>query len=665
MTDNVQEPTVIATTTAIDTKSHMTPVKPRAKPRRKPARRRGGSDSEGDDRSVSHDSSSSASPAPVFADASSTTPAAWADMIDTPDRSAPVSGDEFSRGETSARGRGGSVRGRGGRGGKVGHERREFTEEEKKRHEEVKKAKKERQKAKRKEAKEAKRKEREATGTSAATPANATDASLAASTSALKLDDPSSATAAPASDSANKPTPPVDSRGSTPMRGGAFPRGRGAFNQRMNDAPRGGNFWATDNRPPQSVNGTEGNFPGFRGMNDFRGRGGFPRGLPPRGGFRGGPRGRGRGFAHLPFSPQAQAAAAAQAARAAAAANGSEGADVAKPPVEASKPNHALRQNAPDGKWGHDGFEALASEDAMRANHMLRGRGRGRGFMRGFMRGAIPHQVTHLPTPEASPDRANAKISEDTSTRPAAEVLLNDSGSVTVRLPGETVAVDAARPPSQAAEAAPLPSSSPFPAAFTPSNPSPGPYVASDSGSVSSGGHPIMPMHPNGTGEYYGGIPPNRQYGGGPFYPGGATFRPQAFTPEPNFQHQQRGSFSGPNAVPFYPNAGPSFTPPIRPRAGSPLNPYGQMGGAFVPRSAHPTAHATNDPKSPASEGAESGGRSSVDAQRVQEFVPGYYPYNPYTGLDNQGMYYSQQEYWPQTQYGQDVYGYGAEYQGY
>lgn len=305
-----------------------------------------------------------------------------------------------------------------------------------------------------------------------------------------------------------------------------------------------------------------------------------------------------------------------------------------------------------------------ANDEAMRINRMLRGRGRGRGFSRGGMRGALPFQVSNLPTPEASPDRVSGKVSEGTATQPAAELLLNDSGSVNVRLPGETEAVSVdARPPSQAAEVPPNSTHSPFPPAFTPSNSSPGPYVASDSGSMSSGGYPpSMQMHANLTGEYYG--MPSNMRPGPTFYPG-ANFRPQSFTPEPNVPTHQRGSFSAANAAPFYPTSGASFTPPGRARADSPLNPYAGQRGGFG-RSQDAGASTKPGSKSPVS-ADDVAGETPLDGQHDQQGYPaGYYQFNPYAGgVDAQGMYYPQQGYWPQQGYEQGAYGYQGEYHGY
>ena len=91
---------------------------------------------------------------PVFADAASITPAAWADET-VKGEVAEMSFEEFNRGE-SGRGKG-IGRGRG-KGGAVG-QRREFTEEEKRRFEESKAKRKEKQKAKKAELKEAKKRE--------------------------------------------------------------------------------------------------------------------------------------------------------------------------------------------------------------------------------------------------------------------------------------------------------------------------------------------------------------------------------------------------------------------------------------------------------------------------------------------------------------------------
>lgn len=713
---------------------------------RRKARRRDGADSDDDDDAGSASDASSASssaakpskasaskakpkpaaspatasakPAtePLFPDVNSTTPAAWADMTDKGDE---ITFDEFSRGD-AARGRGGAVRGGRGRGGKaVPREPRELTEEQKRREEEKRVHKREKLKAKRKAKKEAEMQSKAASkaaassapsapapgpsaapssaGPAVSTPAEEADSSLAASTSALTLDDPT-----PTSESSSAPTPAsaTDGPGARP---GPVPRNRVAYTQRVAEdpkfTPRVGNFWMHDQRHYEAGSIGEGSFSGLRGMSDYwRGRGGM-RGMP-RGGFRGAPiprgRGRGRGFGFVPPvrqmspapapAPAPAAAAAAAAAPAPVAANGPRMAEMDKLEMELSQKAQNQRQASSEGKWGHEGFEEFtANEDNMRAHRIVRGRGRGRGFARGgpLLR-PIPRSVAHLPTPEASPDRsASAKVAPEhtTTTQPTVDTLLEDSGSVTVKLPGGK-SIDVDRPPSQPTESAEL-AKGPFPPVFTPSNPSPVPYVGSDSGSMSSGyipAAPVVPVH-TGQGDFYmpnagmGAPPPNFRPHGGPgapgFYPG--NYRPQSFTPEPHFNphHQQRGSFSGP-AQAFYPNAVAA-----QPRPGSPLNPYAGQMGFFVPPRPNqkvpirspPHGNANGTPaedggaKSPVSDGVD----SSMSHGAADGFVPGYYQqYNPYApGADGQPVFYPQ-GYWPQAGYEGGDYAYGdVQYHGY
>jgi hypothetical protein len=267
----------------------------------------------------------------------------------------------------------------------------------------------------------------------------------------------------------------------------------------------------------------------------------------------------------------------------------------------------------------------------------------------------MPPGVAHLPTPEASPDRSASKTEPKTeatiTTAPTSESLLEDSGAVTVKLPGgiKPVDLDVDRPPSQPIEA-PEQSKSPFPPAFTPSNPSPVPYVASDSGSMSSGYLPAGPMMPMHTGEFYPTGPAFRPPGPG-FYP---PYRPQSFTPEPHFVpgHQPRGSFSGP--APFYPGA------PAHARPGSPLNPYqapyGQAAYFVPPRPAQKVSI-----RSPRTSTDEVKPVAEAEAAGTPEFAPAqpfYHPqYNPYA---NGEVFYP--GYWPG--YEGSEYGYAEQYHG-
>ncbi|CAK9779847.1 hypothetical protein CC85DRAFT_286234 [Cutaneotrichosporon oleaginosum] len=686
---NVTDPTAAPAKTPTTKRTQKTRV-------RRKARRRDGADSEeegGSASDASDASDSKATPAtaakpkltPLFPDENSTTPAAWADMTDKGEE---ITFDDFNRGDPARRGI--AVRGRG-RGGKVAREPREMTEEQKKREEETAAARREKLKAKRKAKKEAERASKSAakadpgaatTAVPAAAPATVNaESSLAASTSALKLDDPPAESTAPAASA-----PSVSPADGTP-RPGIPPRtNRNAYTQRVAEdpkfTPRVGNFWMHDQRHYEAGSVGEGSFAGLRGMSDFwRGRGGM-RGMP-RGGFRGVPpprgRGRGRGFAFVP--PVRQMSPAPSPSSASTSASGPGPAPYrgkAVPPATASSSGHRMaemdklemelqnkarhnRAGANEGKWGHEGFEEIAAhEDPMRHNHMIRGRGRGRG-RGGFMRGGpplrpMPPGVAHLPTPEASPDRSASKTEPrteaPTTTGPSSETLLEDSGAVTVKLPGGAKSVDVDRPPSQPTEAPEQPKS-PFPPAFTPSNPSPVPYVASDSGSISSGYVPTGPMMPMHTGEYYNHAPPFRAPGPG-FYP---PYRPQSFTPEPHFVpgQQPRGSFSGP--APFYPGA------PAHARPGSPLNPYQAPYGQaayFVP--ARPTQKvsirsprgSTDEIKSPATEPEAVGTPEFVHAQPFYQ----QQGYNPYA---NGEVYY--QGYWPGYEGGSE-YGYAEQYHG-
>lgn len=706
-----------ATSTTASTHAAPKPKKTKPKPKRK-ARRRAGSDSDGgsaseaeggparaSDASTRGKPTPAASTAPTFPDANSTTPAAWAD--DPVDNLPEVSFDDLSRGNWGAA-RGMSIRGRGrGRGGKVA---RELTDEERKRLEEKNQLKRERQKAARKEAKL--RKAAEANG-AAATPAaasdpttateatttpaaastsksesstppaadNTVDASLAASTSAITLDDPV------------PPAGPVRSnRGPYPQRVAADPK----------VTPRGGNFWMHDQRVGEGSFSGPGNMSGH-----WRGRGAL-RGVP-RGAFRGMPRGRGRGgFGFGPFAPphlqqqQLQQQQAQQQQQSTPptpqSTNGARLAEMDK--LDQQLVNGQGRRHPRESettKWGHDGFAEFSASDDVRGGRPFRGRGRG-AFLRGGFRGGFhhAHALAHLPTPEPSPDRAN-KALEGTATQPAAESLLGDGTAVTIRLPGGaggSVAVEArapsTTPPSQAAttnppsEAAPSEASgaapvsdSPIPPPFTPSNPSPVHALGSDNGSISSGYIPaeFYPAASSGA----GGAPnPNFRPPSGPGFHG-RGFPPQPYTPEPSFQH--RGSFSGPS---FFPNGGPvpgpgqGFNPALRPRAGSPLNPYagGQMGYFMPPRPNQKVAirpPVRGDDKSPSSD-------ATVDSTQVahgvplptgtpDSFVQGFYPpgYNPYAAGAEAGVFYPQQGFWPQGGFEQQpgVYGYEGEYQGY
>lgn len=276
----------------------------------------------------------------------------------------------------------------------------------------------------------------------------------------------------------------------------------------------------------------------------------------------------------------------------------------------------------------------------------MRARGRGRGAPRGGFRPFF-HHPGHLPTPEVSPDRAEKQVAKPAEGA-SIEALLNDSGAVTVRLPGETEAVSVdARPPSQPIE---LVSQSPLPPAFVPSNPSPGPY--SDTGSMSSSGY-VGPIPP----EYFAGVVPN-------FRPShNAMFGNQSFTPEP-FQpghashpsHHSRGSFSGPG---FY-SASP--VPTMDPRAGSPFNPYAP-GFVMPQHSFKPDLQSGVEevPKSPHSEGTDSVPGQIQTPEGFVAGVPlaaGYYQYNPYAD----GQVFYPQGYWPQQGFEHGMYGYGGDF---
>lgn len=737
-TSSPAAPTPAAAAASTSTTPKTTAPKRKTKSRRK-TRRRDGSDSDASSDGSVSDAAANAAPKsakgkgkakqkPLFPESSHTTPLVWAD--------ADVSQNEivsFDFGDSSNK----STKPAAPAPGKP---QREFTEEQRKRHEEKLRIKKEKQKAKRRAAKEAKAKEKEAAAvkdskpkddaekTDAASKApqpSKEDASLAASTSALKLDDPAPApasvpTSTPASAPSTSPPTAAATATTTPaVRPNQPFAPHRPLRERLSNPPEGRfaprpPHWANDQRQP------------VRPMPDFwRGRGG-PRGIP-RGAFRGFPRGRGRGgfgpfgpggpHFRPPFRPQgpphgppnavnaavannasstppANAPSAPRAMIDSSAASGSgttaaseqpettetvkatepESTDKpqttqttpaqpqqqqpAQPQQPVVPPHQRFRPNMPrpDGRWGHDGFHQHMREDAFRANRGMRARGRGRGFApRGGFRPFFNHPG-HLPTPEVSPDRAEKPAA--TAAAPAApaakptesasiEALLDDSGAVTVRLPGETetVAVDPVpvdtRPPSQPTD---LVSQSPLPPAFTPSNPSPGPY--SDAGSMSSSGY-VGPI----PAEYYGGVafrpPPYRGF--------------QSFTPEP-FQpghashpsHASRGSFSG-----FFSGS------PMDPRAGSPFNPY-------APGFVMPTAvgkDVTGEPKSPHSEGTD-----SMPGQiQTPEFAMAPYYYNPYAeqpmgqmgqmGVMGGVFYPPPQGYWPQ-QYEQGMYaGFEGEYQ--
>lgn len=655
MTNNASETPSSAAPTP-PTAQRAVQSKRRTKPRRK-TRRRDGDDSDAasvDDGSEAPTDTKPASkpkdkgkPAPksVFPDVNSTTPAAWADVEDKGEE---ITFDEFmtaSSAPTPGNSRGGSLAAGRGRARGGGRAPRELTEEEKQRVEARTKEKKERLKAKRKDNKE-KRKADASAGAVAPinsgpteTSVNSVDASLAASTSAITLDD--LPTQAPPS------TSPPDALSDPVNNNDNTKRPPHAHDAKF--APRGGNFWMHDQRHYEAGNG-EGSF--------WRGRG-APRGMMPRGSFRGGPRGgRGRGFG--PFAPGQRYS---RGPAVPPLADGHRMAEMDKLELELSNTDSPLRRSAPaaDGRWGHEGFEEhVATEDHYRTNRLPRGRGRGRGFFvpRG---GAIPrpfHQHATLPTPEASPDRAPKPMAEGTVTQPDIEALLDDSGAVMVRLPGDTTAVEVeARPPSQ-----PIEPSSTFAPSFTPSNPSPVPYVASDSGSMSSGYLPpgvILPgAVPNG--EFYGGMPPN--FGPpGSFYPARNLPPSQSYTPEPagylphHHHHHQRSSFSGPG---FYPNAPAG-------RSGSPLNPYASPYFAQPMLQKVAIAQAeTGTPKSPTSDHTD----NVVTPEGYMH--QGYYPqgYNPYAGTmgpDGQGGVYYAQGYWPQPAPYDQSYGYEGEYAAY
>lgn len=731
MTDTAPETSSPAPTPAAAASTSTTPKttapKRKSKPRRK-TRRRDGSDSDASsDGSVSDSANAAPKSAkgkgkakqkPLFPESSHTTPLVWAD--------ADVSQNEivsFDFGDSSSKSTKPTPA--------PGKPQREFTEEQRKRHEEKLRIKKEKQKAKRRAAKEAKAKEKEASATKDSKPKDGAektdaapkapqpskdDASLAASTSALKLDDPAPApTTLPTSTPASGPStsPPTAAATAATTTTPAvrlnqpFAPHR-PLRERLSNPPEGRfaprpPHWANDQRQP------------VRPMPNFwRGRGG-PRGIP-RGAFRGFPRGRGRGgfgpfgpggpHFRPPFRPPGpphgppnavnaavannaaptNAPSAPRAMLEAPAASGSgttpaseqpettetaktteltESNDKPQPtpaqtqPAQAQQPvvppHQRLRPNMPrpEGRWGHDGFHQHMREDAFRANRGMRARGRGRGFApRGGFRPFFNHPG-QLPTPEVSPDRAEkpaapaapaAKPAESASI----EALLDDSGAVTVRLPGETetVSVDPVpadsqidtRPPSQPTD---LVSQSPLPPAFTPSNPSPGPY--SDAGSMSSSGY-VGPI----PAEYYGGVafrpPPYRGF--------------QSFTPEPfqpghasHTSHASRGSFSG-----FFSGS------PMDPRAGSPFNPYAP--GFVMPAVGKDM---TGEPKSPHSEGTD----SMPGAIQTPEFAMAPYYYNPYAeqpmGQMSQmggmgGVFYPPQGYWPQ-QYEGGMYYEGGEFQ--
>lgn len=626
-TETSRDTTATSTTPAIpsappaappapDAETSPTPTPPSnaaARPKRKSKPRRKGRRRDGEDSDAGSDSATVASSArPMFPDTNSTTPLAWADSDpkgDVVEFNQPRVNGESTRG----RGRAGAVR--GGRGGKVS---RELIDVDQTKVDERAQQKKERQKAKRNE----KRKDSTTVGDDTSKDVE----SLAVSTSALTLDNTS--------------------------------RNRAANPQRAEDpkvTPRVGGFWMHDQRHYASSNDK---FNGPRPVPEFwRGRGG-PRGMP-RGSFRGAPRGRGRGFAPFAHVPHVQPPVNS---------DGPRMAEMDKLEIELAQQRERQKrvaQSKDNGRWGHEGFdEHVATEDSFRANRAVRGRGRARGAVRGGVpRAFVP---ARLPTPEASPDRGKSSATEMTATQSVVESLMEDTGAVTIRLPGEanSVAVEAPKPAAAPAKpTSPAPksakSASPGPPVFVPSNPSPLSYVASDSGSMSSGHVPPVPqavgMTPNG--ELYPLQTNFRPPPGPGFYP--LTFAPQSFTPEPGMQPLHQRAYSG---GPFFPQNNST-----RPRSASPLNPYATY---FVPprplqkTAMRPVTTGSDDtPKSPSSDATDSNHGHGIP---VEGYMQPFY-YNPYAGgmTDAQGMFYpAQNGYWPQPGY-EAGYGYEGEYHGY
>jgi hypothetical protein len=180
-----------------------------------------------------------------------------------------------------------------------------------------------------------------------------------------------------------------------------------------------------------------------------------------------------------------------------------------------------------------------------------------------------------------------------------------------------------------------------------PLNPSPGPYVASDSGSISSGYVP----------EFYG-------YPGAGYYP----VPPQPFTPEPGMQpgmhpmtHKQHPSFSG---QAFYPGPGG----PVRPRSSSPLNPYASGGTVYFlpthlpPQQKAPMVGPDGVPRSPASDMDPALAHAHAHAHPYG--YEGGYPafYHPYNAPDG-GVFYAHHPYYPHP-YDPAAYGYEPAHEG-
>jgi len=135
----------------------------------------------------------------------------------------------------------------------------------------------------------------------------------------------------------------------------------------------------------------------------------------------------------------------------------------------------------------------------------------------------------------------------------------------------------------------------------------------------------------------------------------------------PHAHHQQRPSFSGHGHAGFFPGGAA-----VRPRSGSPLNPYAGGPMYFMPPQppqklqVRPTGQAGTEgsPRSPTSDHTDSNHGHGVPAEG---YMPTGYYYNPYSGMTEGGVFYPPQGYWPQAGYdgGVVAYGYDGEYHGY
>ncbi|OCF41035.1 hypothetical protein I317_05146 [Kwoniella heveanensis CBS 569] len=477
--------------------------------------------------------------APVFEDVSSITPAGFT-QGNAAENAEEVSFDDFNRGKV------GLTKEKGRRGSTVAEkgESSELTEEAKAKIEEAKKGRKEKQKARRAELKERKKKDREA----AAAAGDGTPKTEKVVKEILKPSKRNGKAQPASKDRAEESTVPLTADGSPPStspdpdlpqaststtaasreqrqeRRNSRSRGREAQIQAQKAAaaadpratPRVGGFWTHDQRLQEPVG---------RQSDHWRGRGG-PRSL--RGGFRGRSRG-GFGYGAAGFAGPADQANellsdSRSGYRQGKSIDGEQGeADESEPVLAmdrlerelarkekkvvaaaAASSSSATADDVPQApkekKWGHEGFEAIQSQDKRRTNVPvnapvvrppaaagtpgsplflmrggLRGRGRGRG---GFIgRGgffAPPFRPPHLPIPSTTASSAQPKSispptiatastadvlasaaitsetskgasAEDQSTMPDADTLLERSGpAVTVRLPGSTQPVEVA-----------------------------------------------------------------------------------------------------------------------------------------------------------------------------------------------------------------------------